>query len=314
MNTGYAVHDEAWRAAAHDGSSAAHDGSFPISDWECQCPRISDSGTARCELRNRRAVEAIATPAAAFVLFRIMLTLVALFISTPTYAQAGRIYTKPIADATGGIIGKAPEELTHAMAVERDRTRVFLAALSDGGKTFRFEHLPVGKYDLVIVTKGGGVFEGLALGGSLSTLTAASAAHLEKRIKVADTFFNQYVVHRSGLGSLDESGDGMVLALVERQRADDVLKQSGERLNQMVRRLEIIELHQATDDWQMVGTRHLYREGEPIAAKTAFFRHAYIPELGNIRVVHEEKDLGTVPLPATAPETTPAPTALPAKT
>ena len=212
-------------------------------------------------------------------------------------AQAGRIYTKTRPEATGGITGKAPSELVHAMAVERDRVRVFLADLTDGGKTFRFEHLPVGKYDLVLVTKDGAIWEGLALGDSLLPLSVTSAENLEKRIKLADTFFNRYKVHRAGLGMLDESGDGMVLALVERLRPNDVLKQSGERLNQTIRRLEVIELHQATDDWQMVGTRHLFREGESIPITPEFLNHTQIPELGGLRVVNEIKDLGTVSLP-----------------
>jgi len=227
-----------------------------------------------------------------------LLMAILFFGSASAFAQAGRIYTKTNPEATGGIAGKAPSELIHAMAVERDRVRVFLADLSDGGKTFRFEHLPIGKYDLVLVTKEGSVLEGLALGDSLDALSATSAANLKKRIELADTFFNRHCVHRAGLGTLDETGDAMVLAFVERLRPDNVLKQSGERLNQMIRRLEIVELHQAIDDWQMVATRHLFREGEPIPNTPEFLKHTRVPELGNIRVVNEVKDIGAIAAPS----------------
>ena len=223
--------------------------------------------------------------------------LMSVFGIASAYAQAGRIYTKTQPEAHGGIIGKVPLELTHAMAVERDRVRVFRAELNDGDKSFRFDHLPTGKYDLVFISKSGAVFEGLALGEGLSSLSPTSAANLEKRIKVADTFFNHYKVHREGLCQLDESGDGLVLAFVERLRPDDVLKGSGERVNKMIRRFEIIELHEATDDWQMVGTRHLYREGEPIPKTPEFLKHTQVPEMGGIRVIDEVKDMGTIALP-----------------
>ena len=245
----------------------------------------------RCARKVTRYLGVVCSLALAFALF------LTLTLAPPAFAQAGRIYTKTAPEAQGGIMGKSPVELIHAMAVEHDRVRVFLADLSDGAKSFQFAHLPVGKYDLVLVTKTGVVFEGIALGGDPSGLATVPAANLEKRIKVADTFFNRYKVHRLGIAPLDDSGDSLVLAFVERLRPDDVLKQSGERLNQMIRRLEIIELHQAADDWQMVSTRHLFREGEPIPGTPEFLKHTHLPELGSLRVVAETKDLGTLTLP-----------------
>jgi hypothetical protein len=88
-----------------------------------------------------------------------------------------------------------------------------------------------------------------------------------------------------------------VLALVERLRDRLILQQSGEKLAANVRRLEVIELEQATDDWQMIQSRHLYREGEPIEKSPPFFQHGYLAGLSGIRVVESVKDLGTVTLP-----------------
>ena len=217
--------------------------------------------------------------------------LMACALPDPAHAQAGRIYSKPDPASPGAISGHISCNLSHAMAVEHDRTRVFLADLSDSGRSFHFEHLPAGKYDLVLVAKTGTVYEGLAL-GTPPSLQEDSLKNMEKRISVADSFFNQYHIHRTGIS---EDGETL-LAFVERYRANNVLKQSGEALGQMVRRLEIIELTRAEDDWQMDSSRHLYREGEP-ADSPHFLQSINLPALGNIRMIDIPKDLGEIALP-----------------
>jgi hypothetical protein len=207
-------------------------------------------------------------------------------------AQAGRIYSQPVATDTGGITGTMPsQELTHAIAVDHERLKVFRATLTSNDQTFRFEHLPVGKYDLVLVTKHREMFEGVRLGEPLTSLSTDLQTNLEKRIALADSFFNRYKIHRSGV-----DGD-RALVLVERLRDKLVLKQSGETLPQDLRRLEIIELDKSVDDWQMIQSRHLYREGEPIEKSPPFWRDTYVPALGAIRVVSGIKELGTLELP-----------------
>lgn len=206
----------------------------------------------------------------------------------PSWAQAGRIYTKPgVADSshhgedamyTGSLSGQVQVPVTHAIAVERDLTRVYRADIQ--GQSFTFPHLPTGKYDLVFVTPEGAIFEGLSLGENLAT---DSLGTIEERIRAADGFFDQYRIHRIGL-----NGE-TALVFVERYRADNILKGSGEALGKMVRRLEVIELLKAADDWQMLRSRHLYREAEP---KGTFLRSTYLPALGNIRVVNAGKELG----------------------
>jgi hypothetical protein len=73
--------------------------------------------------------------------------------------------------------------------------------------------------------------------------------------------------------------------------------QSGEKLASNLRRLEVIELVAAEDDWQMATTRHLYREEEPIVPSPPFMRHYFVSELGNIRVVESVKQTGRIMLP-----------------
>lgn len=218
--------------------------------------------------------------------------LMLLVCATAAFAQAGRIYTAPEPGASGGIAGRVREELTHAVAVEHDRVRVFRAELSENGTAFRLEGLPTGKYDFVLFTKSGTIFEGLSL-GSTPKLDEIPAKNLEQRVAVADGFFNRCRIHRTGIS---EDGD-TVLALVERFRANNVLKQSGEALGQIVRRFEIIELTRATDDWQLSASRHFYREGEPIPAHPDFRRSVQLPALGGVRVTGTVKDLGEIALP-----------------
>ena len=208
------------------------------------------------------------------------------------FAQSGRIYTAPEAGATGGITGALPRgKLRYAMAVDSERVKVFQGKIEAGSNRFRFEHLPVGKYDVVLVTNGHEMYEGLRLGADATGMGSGLRANLEKRIALADSFFNRYKIHRVGL-------DGeRVLVFVERLRDRLILQQSGEKLDANLRRLEVIELEQAQDDWQMIQSRHLYREGEPIEKAPPFLQSVNVPGLSAVRVVDSVKNLGLIELP-----------------
>ena len=202
----------------------------------------------------------------------------------------GRIYTKPLSTDTGVISAKVKGAvLTHALAVERDRTRVYLATLDADGAGFRFSNLPVGRFDLVLVTKDNRVLEGLALGAEVA-LPDDRAKHLEEGVTKADSFFNRRIRHRTGIT------DGVALVFVERIRDGQILRGSGEELDAGLRRLELIEMHEADDEWQMVRTRHLYREETPRQKGIPFLTHRHLPALGGLRVAGTAHDLGTLDL------------------
>jgi len=209
-------------------------------------------------------------------------------------ADPGRIYTHPDTAVAGGVSGSVNLELTHALAVDHERLHVFLADLTDGGRHFAFTHLPIGKFDLVLVSKNHAVYEGLSLGDTSPAISPVSTKNLATRIAVADSFFNRHTVCRIGF-----NGD-RAYAFVERLRDKLTLQQSGEKLDHDLRRLEVIELEQAGDDWQMVNSRHLYREEEPPGPGLPFFQHFQVSGLGNIRVVDSVKDLGVILLSGTA--------------
>jgi len=202
----------------------------------------------------------------------------------------GRIYTKPEAADQGSLAGKtASVKLTHAIAVERDRKRVFLADLDADKTGFRFAKLPVGRYDLVLVTADGRLVEGLGLGGDPPP-DEESAGNASRRVAEADSFFNRHKTHRAGVA------EGVVLALVERIRDREILKGSGERVNANLRRLEIMEMREASGDWQTIGTRHIFREEIPLTPAPAFLRHRFVAALGGIRMVDGARDLGVLEL------------------
>jgi hypothetical protein len=211
----------------------------------------------------------------------------------PSLAPAdgpGRIYTKPLTTDSGVISAKVKGAvLTHALAVERDRTRVYLATLDADGAGLRFANLPVGRFDLVLVTKDSRVIEGLALGATRA-LPEDRGNHLEAGVTKADSFFNRRIRHRSGLT------DGVALVLVERLRDEQILRGSGEDLGAGLRRLELIELREADAEWQLVRTRHLYREQTPRQKAIPFLTHRHLPALGGLRVATTPRDLGTLDL------------------
>ncbi len=229
-----------------------------------------------------------------------------------------RIYTEVDVSDDGGLEGKVEVPLTHALAMSREFVdkentysyeRCFRGVLSEGGRAFRFEHLPVGKYDLVLINQDLSVlYEGLILGSEISKLPPVSRQNLEKIIGKQDAFFNKAFMMRAGIVTVEKDGDKTqrISALVERLRdkvfltqGGDVVKASrnGKEAMAFVRRFEVIELNQASDDWQVADTRHIYRETESSVGALPHFRDVYVTALGNLRVVHSVKSLGLIPLP-----------------
>ena len=143
----------------------------------------------------------------------------------------------------------------------------------------------------MLVTKERQAFEGLRLGNPLGSMPPASRLNLETRIAKADSYFNRHIVHRYGMV------DDRIFAFVERIRDRQILTQGGDVVKANVRRLEIIELTQADDDWQMNQTRHVYRQYEPLEKSPPFCQHTFVPALSGIRVVTAIKELGTLAVP-----------------
>lgn len=210
-------------------------------------------------------------------------------------AASGRLYAVGAPGDTGAIRGRlATGEVRLAVAVDSSREKVFRAEVAPQG-AFCFERLSVGRFSLAIVTRDGALVEGIPLGdeAAFRALDGTSAANLRKRVVEADSFFNRHAIHRAGI-----EGD-RALVLVERIRDKLILKGSGEKLPANLRRLEVVELARATDDWELMSSRSFYREEEPQIPGMPFLAHRHEPSLGGIRVVDSAVEIGTIPpLPA----------------
>ena len=200
-------------------------------------------------------------------------------------------YSQPKPGAGGGITAKVDAALTHAIALERDRISAYKATLSEDNTRFHFANLPTGKYDLLLFTKEGVVFEGLQLGEAAELGSGDGLKKLEERIAKADAFYNKYKLHRMGV----IEGGGKLLALIERMRDKETLTGAGEKLNGPVRRVELAEFDKAADTWSFMVNRHLYREEEK-AGQGEFLDSKFLPGLGNVRVIEAVKDLGALTL------------------
>jgi hypothetical protein len=221
-----------------------------------------------------------------------LLFLLGLGVAAPLCAENTKnFYTHPKPDAKGGISAAVDRPLTHAIALERDRTSSFKGALSENGTRFVFNGLPTGKYDLILVTQDGFVLEGLLLGTGGEAVTGQGRRNFEERIEKADGFFTKYKLHRFGLV---EDGS-KILALIERMRDKESLEDASGKKGP-IRRFEIAEFDKAVDTWSFLRNRHLYRE-EDAPGRTAFFESHFVPSLGGVRVIDSIKDLGTLNLP-----------------
>ena len=94
---------------------------------------------------------------------------------------------------------------------------------------------------------------------------------------------------------------GVALVFAERIRDKQILRGSGEEIDAGLRRFEIIELREADDEWQMVRTRHLYREETPRIKGIPFFTSFHLAALSGLRIAGEPRDLGTIDLTNTRP-------------
>lgn len=226
----------------------------------------------------------------------ISMLLVSVCLAADTYDKrfvdtSGRIYTAADPSNPGGITGAISKgDITYAMAIDHDRKRVYRGECK--GSSFSFKGIAVGKYDIVLITSDNKLYEGLALGEPAKNLSPVLLQNLQKRVAKADEFYNRSIIHRTGLV------EDRAFTLVERIRDRKMLKQNADVMDAEMRRLEVIELTKSTDDWQMSGSRHFYREAEPGAGRhRPFLEPKNISALGNIRVVDSVKQLGTITLP-----------------
>ncbi len=213
--------------------------------------------------------------------------------------QSSQLYTPPDPSATGGLRGRfdpaaKPAVAVMAQAVD-DWKSVYKGTLEDGGRAFAFSGLPVGRYDLVVVTADA-VHEGLTLARADDTLTADERKAIEAAILKSTPFFDTKLMHRSaGVGG----DEGNARVFLQEVRTRPVTLQSAEvRSDIQVRSLKLVLTERAgRPGWALVHTREIIRQEVTEGQVKGLLAHHYVPRLGGVRVVETVKDLGTVTLP-----------------
>jgi|GEM_PF-695240 len=221
----------------------------------------------------------------------------------PPATQSTRLYTQPDPSAKGGIHGRIKEEgekkqlLRDAFAISPDNPKlVYRGVVSADGAEFSFQGLPVAKYDLLLIGKTL-FYEGFKLTPDADSLTKKDGSEIENIITKSVPFFNVKKIHRcQGI----TGRNGAARCVLQEVRTLPVTDQEGiVHPEYQVRSIRLACLENVgTAGWQLVNTREIIRMQPGSADLQGVLPHAYLPALGQIRVMDEIKELGEIDLAA----------------
>jgi len=204
--------------------------------------------------------------------------------------ERDRLYSKPDPDSAGGITGeiinpRAPIE--QILAIPPDEPRlVYKGEITEPNKRgFRFQGLPMRKYDLVVIY-GNRFYEGLSLTRGEDTLTAQDREKVWHTISKSEPFFTQKMIHRLE----GETGRGKLCRCICTYLRDRPSTNGPD----FRRTFKLVMLKDVGPGWQVVRSRDLY----PVWAKpdNASPNHHYSKSISGVRVTDHVKDLGTLDL------------------
>ena len=217
----------------------------------------------------------------------------------PPPVQSTRLYTPPDPSAKGGIHGRIKQNkpLLKVFAIVPDNPKlVYRGAVATNGTEFSFQGLPVAKYDLLLVNKSR-FYEGFKLTSDADSLSAKDRGQIEAIIVNSVPFFNVKKIHRCD-GTTGQSGAAR--CVLQEVRTLPVTDQEGMlHPEYQVRSIRLACLENVgTAGWQLVTTREIIRMQMWAADLQGVLPHAYLPALGQIRVMDEIKELGEIDLAA----------------
>ena len=217
-------------------------------------------------------------------------TIVALALAAPVLAERDRLYTAPDPAAPGGLRGTVVTPalpIRQVLAIPPDEPRfVYEGAVSGTDRrTFRFEGLPMRKYDLVVIYDDR-FYEGLRLHRDDDTLTSEDRAKIDQTVQASEPFFTKKFIHRvegeTGRGNL-----ARCICTFLRDRPSD--GGTGYR-----RTFKLVMLKDVGPGWQFVRARDLYPLYVPPALAQP--RHHYTRVLSGFRITSTIKNLGELRL------------------
>jgi len=201
-----------------------------------------------------------------------------------------RLYTEPDAASPGGvegIVAYPAEPIEQILAIPPDEPQLVYAGTLTGAdrRQFRFDGLPMRKYDLVVVYKDH-FYEGVQLHNEPNTLTQEDLAKIAATIQKAEPFFTGKTIHRvegtTGRGNL-----ARCICTFVREKGSETI--AGGPRKEYRRTFKLVMLKDVGPGWQIVRTRDLY----PVwtAPDGAHPVHHYSRVLSKIRVSDTIKKL-----------------------
>lgn len=234
-----------------------------------------------------------------------LLLLASTLLAAPLCAQQSalyRLYTQPDPNASGGITGVAAvssDVPKGVFALPRgDPSKVYSARI-EPDRSFHFNGLPVGRYDLVILYEDG-FYEGLQLSRE-DNLTARDHDLIKAHIERTGPFFETKAYHR--MAGPTATGSQAQLIYQEMHVREEgeirsiklgVMVKVGEVGWQMQRSREIVRSHKPAPGY----TIHDMRTERDLPDKplrgSGILPHHHRPEFGGFRVVDSVRDIGTL--------------------
>lgn len=222
-----------------------------------------------------------------------LLAALALAAAPAARAERDRLYSPADASSSGGIEGEiaSPSSpILEILAVPPDEPRLVYRGTVTGSdrRSFRFDGLPMRKYDLVVIYDDR-FFEGFDLNRGEDTLTTEDRAQINQTIQKAEPYFTVKTIHRlEGTTGRGNSARCVVTFLRDRSSTNG---------SDFRRAFKLVMLKQVGPGWQVVRTRDLYPTWtKPDKARPA---HKYVPELSGIRVTDHINNIGKLNLTAT---------------
>jgi len=217
-------------------------------------------------------------------------------------ASLSTSFTEPDPSASGGIVGRAGishRPLVGVFAVSRaDPSRVYRGKVEDGGR-FRFEGLPVGRYDLAFLYPDA-FYEGFQLARE-DTLTPRDREQIEEHIRSGNPFFETKHMHRiEGTAGTGNYARAFFQEMHVRNEGEIrsfkmmVLMRVGEVGWQATGSREIVRTHRAAPGYTIESLRLEREMPDRIMRGSGLLNHHHRPSLGGIRVVDSVRDLGTI--------------------
>jgi hypothetical protein len=205
------------------------------------------------------------------------------------------LYTPPDPTATGGLHLIASLPLAFAFAIpESNQEHVYKAELGSDQKDVTFSHLPVSRYDLLLVTEDH-YYEGISLNRDDNSLSDTDLASIEEIFSRSVPFMN---VKRTEVVKGTPGDNGHASAIVQWMRiGGNLLNQNADLMTgHEIRSLRLAFLADVGPGWQVTATRELIRTDVFPNMTKGLLPVTYIDALNGIRVVDNVKDIGPVNL------------------